>query len=248
MNKAILMAAALVLAPLPALSQEAPRSGNRNSSSVAKDGDRDAWRDLLDELSQSDIRDRLAGAIEIVEGACAADINDFCSKVMPGDGRLMLCMRAHEDQLSRRCQTALYRVSRNLERTVERIAETCWNDIQRHCGDADRIGQCVVEKRASLSSTCQTVVAALGQRVQGLEALRGMPVYSSDDKNLGQVVEVVRGADGKVQSIQVDIGRFLGIGKKAVTINADKFEQQAGRIKVLLSDAEVRSLPEAKKQ
>ena len=75
----------------------------------------------------------------------------------------------------------------------------------------------------------------------------GMSVYSSDNKNIGQVVEIVRGPDDKVQSIQVDIGRVLGLGTKVVTITAEKLERLPG-IKVLLSDAEVRSLPEAKKQ
>ena len=74
----------------------------------------------------------------------------------------------------------------------------------------------------------------------------GMPVYSSDNKKLGQVVEVVKAPDGKTQSIQVDIGRVLGLGSKVVAIGADKIEPLDG-IKVLLSDAEVRSLPEAKK-
>jgi hypothetical protein len=75
----------------------------------------------------------------------------------------------------------------------------------------------------------------------------GMSVYSSDNKNIGQVVEIVRGPDDKVQSIQVDIGRVLGLGTKVVTITAEKLERLPG-IKVLLSDAEVRSLPEAKKE
>jgi len=46
---------------------------------------------------------------------------------------------------------------------------------------------------------------------------------------------------------RLDIGRVLGLGTKVVTITADKFEQLPG-IKVLLSDSEVRSLPDAKKQ
>lgn len=58
---------------------------------------------------------------------------------------------------------------------------------------------------------------------------------------------MIRGADGKVQSIQVDIGRFLGLGIKVATISAEKIEQATG-IKVHLTDTEIRSLPEAKKQ
>ena len=64
------------------------------------------------------------------------------------------------------------------------------------------------------------------------------PVYSSDNKNIGQVVEIVRGPDDKVQwESQVDIGRVLGLGTKVVTITAEKLERLPG-IKVLLSDAE----------
>jgi hypothetical protein len=34
-------------------------------------------------------------------------------------------------------------------------------DIQEKCGDADKIGQCAMEKRASLSQPCQTVIDTL---------------------------------------------------------------------------------------
>jgi len=204
-----------------------------------------------DALAQSGLRERLAAAVETVEGACAADISKFCSKVTRGEGRLLSCMQAHDDQLGRRCQFALYRVSRHLEgalNRVERIAEACWNDIEAHCANADRIGQCVVEKRASLSQSCQTVVSGLRKAVQGLAALRGLPVYGSDNADLGQVVEVNKGPDGTIQSIQVEIGQALGIGPKVVTINADKFEQLVDRVRLMLGRDEVSKLPEAKKQ
>jgi Golgi apparatus protein 1 len=204
-----------------------------------------------DALAQSSLRDRLAAAVETVEGACAADISKFCSNVTRGEGRLLSCMQAYDDQLGRRCQFALYRVSRHLEgalNRVERIAEACWNDIEAHCGNADRIGQCVVEKRASLSQSCQTVVSGLRKAVQGLAALRGLPVYGSDNADLGQVIEVIKGPDGAVQSIQVEIGQALGIGPKVVTINADKFEQLVDRVRLMLGRDEVSKLPEAKKQ
>ena len=62
-----------------------------------------------------------------------------------------------------------------------------------------------------------------------------------------KVVEVVKGPDDKVQSIQIDIGRVLGIGTKVITVNVDRIQQLPG-IKLLLSETEVRSLPDAKKQ
>ena len=122
------------------------------------------------------------------------------------------------------------------------------NDIEKHCGDAEKIGQCVVEKRASLSQGCQTVVATLRKAVQGLAALRGLPVHSSDNSDVGQVVDVAKGPDGTIQSIQVEIGRSLGISPKVVTINADKFEQLADRVKLQLGREDVQRLPEATKR
>ena len=199
--------------------------------------------------AQSNLRDRVAAAIEAVEGACAGDVSNFCGSVTRGEGRVLLCMQAHEDQLSRRCQFALYRASRGLDRAinrVERIADACMQDIEAQCGDADRIGQCLVQKSGSLSQACQMVLSGLRQAVQGLASLRGLPVYSADDKNVGQIVEVTRGPDGKIQSIEVAVGRWLGIGDRVVRVTADDFERMADRIKLRLAGEEVRAMPEAK--
>src|SRR5262249_56184562 len=166
--------------------------------------------------------------IETVASACAEDIDDFCSRVTPGEGRMAMCMRAFEDQFSRGCRAALDRVSSNLQRSAARITEMCWNEVRALCGDADGLVQCVAQKKASLSPPCETIVTTLGQRLQGrvqaLMAQVGMPVYSSDDKALGQVAEVVKGPDGKVQSIQVDIAPILGLASHSVPLTPPKFD------------------------
>jgi hypothetical protein len=202
-------------------------------------------------LAQQTLKDRVASAIETVEATCAADISKFCGNVTRGEGRVVLCMQAHDDQLSLRCQFGLYRASRNLDRAlnrVERIADACWNDIEAQCADAQRIGQCVMDKAQSLSQACQTVVAGIRQALQGLASLKGSPAYSADGKNLGQVVDVIRGPDGKVQSVQIDVGRFLGIGDRVVTIDRSAFEELGDRINLRLTGDAVRSLPNAKRQ
>jgi hypothetical protein len=81
-----------------------------------------------------------------------------------------------------------------------------------------------------------------------LAALRGLPVYSADNSDVGQVVEVTKGPDGAIQSIQIEVGRLLGISPKVVTINADKFEQLADRVRLQLGREDVRQLPEATKR
>ena len=199
---------------------------------------------------QSALRDRVASAIDSVESACAADVEKYCGNVSRGEGRVLLCMQAHDDQLGIKCQFALFRASRNLDRAlsrVERIADACWSDIEAHCADAERIGQCIISKGPAVSQPCQTVVAGIKQALQGLASLKGMPAFSADGKNLGDVVEVTRGPDGKVQSVQIEVGRFLGVGGKVVTIDANAMEQLADRINLRMTGEAIRSMPDAKK-
>jgi hypothetical protein len=258
MNKAVLIAAALLIAPLTASSQEVQGGKERGAPSVqAPPAQKGAGTAAPTEQKgaqavptgraeeQSPFKDRVAEAIDTVEDACAADIDDFCGTIPSGRGRLALCMLGHEDELSTRCRFGLYRAARKLKSDVGRAAGGCLKEIQELCGETGTIRQCLEQKRGSLSSSCQTIVGAVGERVHRLIGLMGMDVYSSDNRDVGKVVQVNKGPDGKVQSIQVDIGRVLGLGTKVVTITADKFERPPG-IKLLLPEAEVRSLPEAK--
>jgi sporulation protein YlmC with PRC-barrel domain len=201
--------------------------------------------------AQTAIRDRLAAATGAVENSCGDDIKKFCGSVSRGEGRILLCMQAHDDQLSYRCQFTLYRASRKLGNAVhrvERVADACWTDIQAKCGEAERIGQCVVQKRETLSRACQRVVAAMQTAAGQLANLSGMRVLSSDNRDVGQVVDVQRTPDGKVQSVRIEVGRFLGLGSKTIEVNADKIEQLADRIKLRLGGDQIRSLSDQQKQ
>jgi sporulation protein YlmC with PRC-barrel domain len=131
---------------------------------------------------------------------------------------------------------------------VERIADACWTDIQAKCGEAERIGQCVVQKRETLSRACQRVVAAVQTAAGQLANLRGMRVLSSDSRDVGQVVDVQRTPDGKVQSVRIEVGRFLGLGSKTIEVNADQIEQLADRIRLRLGGDQIRSLSDQQKQ
>ena len=75
-----------------------------------------------------------------------------------------------------------------------------------------------------------------------------MPVFSSDGINLGQIAQAERGPDGKIQSVQIQVGRLLGIGEKTITIDGSKLEQLQDRIRVMMNSDQVRSLPDTKNQ
>ena len=201
--------------------------------------------------AQSNLRDRVSAAVETVEGACAADISNFCGKVTRGEGRILSCMQAYDDQLSRRCQFAFIAcpvISRVLSTVSSGSLTHVGMILKRTAGMRTRSDNAWWRSAPLCPKACQTVVANLRKAVQGLAALRGLPVHSSDNSEVGQVVEVAKAPDGTVQSIQIEIGRSLGISPKVVTINADKFEQLADRVRLQLGREEVQRLPEATKR
>ena len=100
-------------------------------------------------------------------------------------------------------------------------------------------------EQAGQGQSSQTAQAQAGQ---GLGHLRGLPAFSSDGKNLGQIVHAERGPDGKIQSVQIQVGRLLGLGEKTVTIEGSKLEQLADRIRVMMNSDEIRTLPDTKNQ
>ena len=41
-----------------------------------------------------------------LHGACKADIEKLCPDVKPGEGRIVACMKAHQDEISEGCKQA----------------------------------------------------------------------------------------------------------------------------------------------
>lgn len=54
------------------------------------------------------------------------------------------------------------------------------------------------------------------------EELIGKRVYGKADEDIGEISAVGVGADGKIDSVIVDVGGFLGMGEKKVALTADK--------------------------
>ena len=252
MSKAVIFAAALLFAPLPALCQGAQgdKGGGTPSytmqDSSTKQSNSPDIGNLLDRLSHSELRDRLATAVDRVEEACADDFEELCGSAAPGEGRIISCVRDHEDLLSRRCRLTLFVVTRKIRQTVANFADECGNALRAQCGNAEKIGECAEQKSASISPACHTLVQAVRRVGQNLPNLKGVTVYSADNQDVGRVLEATRGPDGKLQSVQIQIGRFLGLGDKVVSINADALQEIGDRIKLKLGSEQVRSLPQAK--
>ena len=113
--------------------------------------------------AQNQLEARLAAAVRKIEMACSDDIKKYCNTVTPDEGRLILCIEAHEDKISTKCDYALFEAARNLDRALDRIeqvADICWNDIEKYCSHlpegGGRIAQCLATQRTSLTPACQT--------------------------------------------------------------------------------------------
>jgi len=252
MSKVALLAAALALAPLPALCQgtqggkPAGMAPQATEEGTQKQGGGNELSDILDRLSHSQLKDRLEAAAERVGDACGDDIAELCGSIEPGGGRIISCVREHQELLSRRCRLTLFVAARRIKQAVSNFAEECGDALRAQCGNADKIGECAEQKSASISPACHTFVQVLHHAGQKLSNLKGVTVYSSDGKDVGQVVEATRGPDGKIQSVQIQIGRLLGLGDKVVSISGDRLRELGDRLQVQMGADQFGTLPEAK--
>jgi len=99
--------------------------------------------------------------VSTVTKGCSAEIENYCSQVTAGEGRMLACFYAHEDKLSGQCQYALYNASAQLEHAVSAlnyVAGQCQSDIVKLCAGVQmgegRIVECLESNSESVSAAC----------------------------------------------------------------------------------------------
>ncbi len=104
--------------------------------------------------------------VEYLVTACETDIENYCSQVTPGNGRLLHCMAAHEDKISGQCEYALYQAATLLDQlsaAIVYVAEQCRTEIETICSDVvmgeGRLAVCVAEHEAEASDGCKRAIA-----------------------------------------------------------------------------------------
>ena len=102
---------------------------------------------------------------------CAKELKSFCSTVNPGEGRLVACVQAHEDQLSRQCSSAVNRAGflmKSLGLAIEYVAVQCQADAVKHCPDVKigggRVINCLAKHKANISKECNTALQDVGAK------------------------------------------------------------------------------------
>ena len=107
-------------------------------------------------------------AEQVLEG-CKTELKTWCESVTPGEGRLLACLYAHEDQLSGQCEFALYDAAARLERAINAltfVASECRSDIESQCAGVKagegRIIECLNKNAGKLSKVCNQAMADVG--------------------------------------------------------------------------------------
>jgi hypothetical protein len=86
---------------------------------------------------------------------CGADVNQHCKDVVPGGGRIYVCLEKQKTKLRPRCQKHLTEG----KAAVEKFSADCKADVATHCkgvppGWGGIVG-CLTEHKAKLSPTCK---------------------------------------------------------------------------------------------
>ena len=187
----------------------------------------DAYSDQLSRSCQSALRrsvNRVQQAVANIADSCMSAVQQQCGTA----DNVKQCLQQKSSSLPQSCQTIVAVVQQGRQALAARMP-----------------GQGEMAQTREQGGPQQTAQA---QGDQGIGRLGGLPAFSSDGKNLGQVVHVEKGPDGKIQSVQIQVGRLLGLGEKTVTIDGTKLEQLADRIKVMMNSDQIRTLPDTKGQ
>ncbi len=109
-------------------------------------------------------------AAQSIFESCETDLKDFCSQVLPGNGRIVACIYAHEDKISESCDAAIEDQASLLDwffESVRYVMDRCADDIQKHCAGTrfggGRIFTCLVENASSLTDECRALTPEMEQ-------------------------------------------------------------------------------------
>ncbi len=117
-----------------------------------------------------------ADPVERAIVACENELTTFCSTVTPGQGRLMMCLGAHEDKISVGCAVAVYDAAVAIDALaglIAAIGTACEQEIVDHCAtpasDTEivvEVGQgqvvaCLAAHEAKLGNACKAIITEL---------------------------------------------------------------------------------------
>ena len=97
-------------------------------------------------------------------GACRADAKKLCKDVQPGGGRMAMCLKQHEAELSPGCKERMAEAKKERKE----LADACKADVENLCKGVQhgqgRVMRCLAENKDKLSSACRAEVSEAQSR------------------------------------------------------------------------------------
>ena len=91
--------------------------------------------------------------------ACRADVQKLCNGVKPGSGRIAMCLKQHESELSSECREHMAAA----KEAGKQLAEACKPDAEKLCNGVKpgqgRVASCLMEHQDQLSDACRDKIA-----------------------------------------------------------------------------------------
>ncbi len=88
-------------------------------------------------------------------GPCAEDAAKLCKGVKQGEGRMVQCLKQHENELSSGCKEQAAEVKEK----IHDFASACKEDMKKLCAETKpgggRLVQCLKQHEAELSAGCK---------------------------------------------------------------------------------------------
>jgi cysteine rich repeat protein len=96
------------------------------------------------------------------KGACAGDVQTFCSTVQPGQGKIVQCLKQNIESLSQGCKDRILEVAEQ----VAGANQACEDDIFTFCpgvqSGGGQVAQCLKANQALLSPQCAAAMSQVG--------------------------------------------------------------------------------------
>ena len=71
----------------------------------------------------------------------------------------------------------------------------------------------------------------------------GSSVYDNNNEKIGSVQDIILGKGGKVDSVVVDVGTFLGMGGKDVAVQLDQIKTDHDRLTLSMTKDQLKQAP-----
>jgi hypothetical protein len=104
--------------------------------------------------------------VKTVAEGCQQELDTFCKNVTPGQARLLACLYSYNDQISTRCQYALYDAAAELDHAVAKltyVADECEDDLDAYCANIEpgqgRLLDCLKKNKDKISERCNQALA-----------------------------------------------------------------------------------------